>query len=365
MGLDGFYRVLKGEIRGANGTIFNFEGLSTHTIDSLKSYEGYDICWVEEAHVVCEQSWKILIPTIRKPGSEIWISFNPDLDTDAVYHRFIVHPPHDCVSMPMNYMDNPWFSVESNNDRLHCKKYYPDDYDNVWLGACRPAALGAIYYKEVETAIRTGHICRLPYDPFLKVHTVWDLGWNDSMGIALVQKGASDIRIIDYLESDHHTYDWFSAELRERHYNWGRVWLPHDGFAGDPKTGKTVQQILQKLGWDVADRQEIVELPVESGIKLAKMTFPRIYFDNSPCPERRDGDTLGGTNRLLECMKRYKRVVTHGINLGGPLHDEYAHGADVIRYICCNIEKMTNEDRRTLYTTSGLQYGPRDPGVGL
>jgi len=77
LGFGGFYEVLENEIRGKNGTVFTFAGLATHTIESIKSYEGVDRVWVEEGQVVRKRSWDVLIPTIRKPDSEIWVSYNP------------------------------------------------------------------------------------------------------------------------------------------------------------------------------------------------------------------------------------------------------------------------------------------------
>ena len=82
LGLGGFYDVLENEIRGRNGTKFSFTGLANNTVESIKSYEGVDRVWIEEAQTVSKKSWDILIPTIRKPGSEIWVTFNPSLDTD-------------------------------------------------------------------------------------------------------------------------------------------------------------------------------------------------------------------------------------------------------------------------------------------
>ena len=89
LGLGGFYDVLDTEIRGANGTLILFAGLQSHTVDSIKSYEAIDIVWVEEAQSVSARSWEVLVPTIRRPGSEIWLTLNPDLATDATYARFI------------------------------------------------------------------------------------------------------------------------------------------------------------------------------------------------------------------------------------------------------------------------------------
>src|SRR5512139_2019733 len=91
--LGAFYEVLDNEIRGANGTTIIFAGLRGHSVESIKSYAGIDIVWVEEAQTVRKRSWDILIPTIRAPNSEIWVSFNPDMDTDDTWLRFIQNPP--------------------------------------------------------------------------------------------------------------------------------------------------------------------------------------------------------------------------------------------------------------------------------
>jgi phage terminase large subunit len=119
LGLDDFYEVLETEIRGRNGTQIFFTGLSNQTIDSVKSFEGVSICWVEEAQSVSRRSWDILIPTIRAPNSEIWITMNPALDTDPTYERFISNPPPDSKVVQMNYLDNPWFPNVLEQERVH------------------------------------------------------------------------------------------------------------------------------------------------------------------------------------------------------------------------------------------------------
>jgi PBSX family phage terminase large subunit len=96
LGLAAHFEVLKTEIRClTTGSTFGFSGLKDHTADSIKSWEGADIVWVEEAHSVTARSWTILIPTIRKAGSEIWATFNPDQVTDYVYDRFVKNTDPD------------------------------------------------------------------------------------------------------------------------------------------------------------------------------------------------------------------------------------------------------------------------------
>ncbi|SOY79939.1 Phage terminase, large subunit, PBSX family [Cupriavidus taiwanensis] len=342
LGLGWFYEVLETTIRGKNGTEFVFAGLAAHTVDSIKSYEGLDRAWIEEGQSVSKRSWDVLIPTIRKSGSEIWVTLNPELETDETYQRFIANPPPNSAVVQMNYHDNPWFSAELEAERLHCQATAPKDYDNIWLGKCKPAVSGAIYYDEVAAAEAAGRICNVPYDPLLKVQVVFDLGWNDAMAISLVQRGVSDLRVIEYIEDSHKTLDHYSAELKKRNLNWGKVYLPHDGRNKDFKTGKSAQEIMQALGWDVAITPN---MSVEDGIRLTRMTFPRVYIDKTKC------------ERLVQCLKRYRRTINQQTQEpGGPMHDEWSHGADDFRYIAVNAESMTNE---TWGASSGaLNYQP-------
>src|SRR5215813_12330022 len=107
LGLDSFYEVQNARILGKNGSAFSFEGIKNN-ITKIKSYEGIDICWVEEAHKVSRNSWGILIPTIRKENSEIWITFNPELETDYTYRRFVKEADDSMTVVKMTWRDNPF-----------------------------------------------------------------------------------------------------------------------------------------------------------------------------------------------------------------------------------------------------------------
>jgi phage terminase large subunit len=341
MGLGAFYEVLEAEIRGQNGTQIRFAGLATNTVESIKSFEGCDIVWVEEAQTVSKRSWDILIPTIRKENSEIWVSFNPDIDTDDTYQRFVVNPPENAKVVKINYYDNPWFPKVLEEERLHSKIHNPD-YANIWEGDCKAAVDGAIYANEIREAQENGRITTVPYDPMLKVHVVMDLGFNDSMSIIMVQRGVSDVRIINYIEDNHRTLDSYSGEIKSLNYNWGQLFLPHDGKSKDFKYGLSAEDIMRKQGWDV----RIVPIAnIESGIRLARMHFHKCYFDKS-------------VNRLLECLKNYRRTVNSATNEpGAPLHDEYSHGADAFRYMASSLEQMTNESwgsEKINYNSKGI-----------
>ena len=124
------------EIRHACGSLFLFEGLR-HNITKIKSLEGIDVAWVEEAEHVSADSWDILIPTIRKPNSEIWVTFNPDQETDPTYQRFVLNTPPDTYLRKCSYMDNPWFPDTLRKEMEYLRRVDPDAAAHVWDGECR------------------------------------------------------------------------------------------------------------------------------------------------------------------------------------------------------------------------------------
>ena len=108
LGLRDFYRSTDAEIRGANGTLFIFCGLRSNP-EKIKSYEGLTHCWIEEAETVSDRSLDLIGPTMRTPGSEIWISFNPDRVNAPVWQRFVVQAPPGALVRKVGWRDNPWF----------------------------------------------------------------------------------------------------------------------------------------------------------------------------------------------------------------------------------------------------------------
>ncbi len=329
LGVESFFEVLEAEIRGLNGSLILFSGLQSHTVDSIKSFEGVDIVWAEEAHGISKRSWDVLIPTIRKDGSEIWMTLNPDMDTDETYQRFIATPSDDTWVCEINWRDNPWFPETLNQERLKSKRSQSAvDYDHVWEGKPRTVAEGAIYQHEILSLYAESRVIGVPYDPTLPVHTVWDLGWNDAMTIGFVQRGPMDVRILDYIEDSHRTLDWYVTQIEKRPYRWGHDYLPHDGRTRNFQTGKSTEEQLQSMG-----RKPIVlaQTSVEEGIKAARMMLPRCYFDKAK------------TGRLLECLKRYRRALHVQTNEPmAPLHDAFSHGADMFRYIGQAVPIMPN-----------------------
>lgn len=342
LGLGDFYEVLATEIRGRNGTQFLFSGMSDQTVDSIKSFEGCDIVWLEEAQSITARSLRILIPTIRKDGSEVWATYNPELDTDPIHQMAVVHPPEGAISIEINWRDNPWFTQRSEEQRQHALATLPEaEYLHIWEGQCLPAVEGAIYANEIARLQVEGRFCWVPYDPLLKVHTVWDLGFNDAMAILLVQRRASEVRVIDFIEDNKLPLPEYVQMIQNRGWNWGLDYLPHDGFAKRHQTGMTDAEVLSSLG---RDPEKVPQMDVESGIRQVRLMFPRLTINDTE-----------GTRALIEHLKRYRRHVSKTTNEPGrPLHDEHSHAADAVRYLALVADQMSNET----YSAAPLHYDP-------
>jgi phage terminase large subunit len=132
-GLSAFYEVQNKTIKGLNGTEFNFKGLK-HNANEIKSYEGVDYVWVEEAQAVSSKSWEVLIPTVRKEGSEIWLSFNPKNATDPTWQRFVIGKDENTLVKKVNWDSNPFFPEVLNQERLRLLANDPEAYKHVYEG---------------------------------------------------------------------------------------------------------------------------------------------------------------------------------------------------------------------------------------
>lgn len=153
MGLDPWFKITKKSIRSTNGSEFIFVGLGDLGKKigrtRLKSYEAIDICWVEEAEGISADAWEILTPTIRKPGSEIWVSFNPSLEDDATYQRFIVSPPPNSAIVHIGWHENPWLSKELLEEKDWLYQVDSEAAAHVWDGQLKRYANALVYRGKV------------------------------------------------------------------------------------------------------------------------------------------------------------------------------------------------------------------------
>lgn len=352
MGLSSFYRACKGGIEGLNGSQFIFKGLRTEDISKVKSLEGIDDCWLEEAHVLSHKSLRVVIPTIRKAGSRFYVSMNPELDDDPAYERFIAHPPKDAHVIKMDYMDNPWFE-ESELEQERIDDYERDKtpdkymYKHVWLGHTLPAVEGAIFAGEVSEFIAQHRYRIIDHDPMGKVHGIMDLGYG-VMTMVLAQRFANTVNIIGYHEWRNSTYDKITKQLEEEHpeYRWGKIFMPHDASHRDPKTGHSHFQVMEDLGWTTAPVEQI---GIENYIEKGRRLFGQCYIN-----------TGNGCDDLMRCLKRFKYKVSDNNpdKRMSPDKDDFSHGAEAYCYTAVVADQLVNDDNipKSLNSVYGGHY---------
>jgi phage terminase large subunit len=341
MGLGQFWEVQETRVfNKLNGSEFVFAGLRTLNVENIKSFEGLDVAWVEEARNVTKKSWEILIPTIRKPGSEIWVAFNPELDTDETYVRFVKRADDDVMLIPISWRDNPWRSEVLDSDRRKMERDDPDGYLTIYEGQCRQYLDGAIYAKELREAASEGRITRVPYEPLRPVHTFWDLGYSDATAIWFVQSVGFEFRVIDYLEGTSEKLEYYIQEIVKRPYLWGTDWLPHDARAKTLQTGMSTEDLVRKAGRTVKITPSDT---VVNGINAARTIFGKCWFDEEK--------TRDGLNRL----RRYAFEIDEaGQRSKLPLHDENSHGSDAWRYFAIASNSVTRDGTKRKFSVTDV-----------
>jgi len=329
LGLLDYYEITQNSLRAKNGSEFAFVGLKNN-VANVKSYEGVDICWVEEAQTVSQRSWNTLIPTIRKEKSEIWISFNPELETDDTYQRFVVNPPENSKVVKINWSDNPWFPETLRLEKDSLKARDIEAYNTVWEGLCRQTVDGAIFAREMQMADLEGRITKVGYDPNKPVHAVFDLGWSDATAIWFVQFIGMETRLIRYVEDNQKTISEYLAKMQTFGYVYDTLWLPHDAENRTlAANGRSIEQIVRAAGYKT---KIIPKTPIVDSINAARTLFRNCWFDRENCY---DG---------LQCLRHYRYEVDPDTKAFSktPVHDQYSHGADAFRMLGL----MVNEPRQ-------------------
>lgn len=314
MGMAGFYVIEKATIYGKNGTEFRFAGIRTN-IGAIKSFEGIDICWVEEAANVSRTSWMTLIPTIRKDGSEIWVSFNPELEADETYQRFVVSPPSGCQPIKIGWQDNPWLPTTLRIEMNDLRSRSEDDYLNVYGGNCKHALEGAIFAKELRDATLQERVCNVPWNQVKPVETFWDLGKRDMTSIWFAQVVGFEYRILDFYENSGVNLSHYIKVLQEKPYTYGTMWLPHDAEHDLLASERTIAQQMRLAGHKV---RIVPKVTKGNQIEAGRAVFGQCWFDREKCA---DG---------LQHLRHYQFDVDPDTKLRSkePLHDEHSHAAD-------------------------------------
>lgn len=319
MGVSDQFDILESEIRGKNGALIIFRGMKDMNAIGIQSLEGFDIAWVEESQSLSQRSLDVLRPTIRKPGSELWFSWNPRSKKDPVdlFFRGPTKNP-DAVCVEMNWSDNPFLPNELLQERNLDYIRDPVKAQHIWGGGYEQIAEGAYWGKDVVLAENENRITRVPHDRAANVYACWDLGIGDAMAIWTFQIVGKEWHWIDYLEGTSKPLGDYVDALNRLPYGITEHLLPHDAEARELQTGKSRKQFLEDRGLRV---RVVPNHRVDDGIEAVRSAFNRFWIDADRC------------ERGIECIRNYRAEMDFKLNTIKPVprHDEFSHGADAMR----------------------------------
>jgi phage terminase large subunit len=324
LGLGRGFRVLHDRIVTPGDGLIIFNGMQDHTAESIKSLEGFQIAWIDEAQVLSARSLQLLRPTIRAKGSEIWASWNPRRKSDAIDDFFRNRQPAQAVAVQANWRDNPWFPPELEQERQLDLKLYPDRYGHIWEGEYASSFAGAYFATLLSEARAQGRIGHVTADPLLPLRAFIDIGGSgaqaDAFTIWIVQWVGQEIRILDYYEAIGQVLAFHVNWLRSRGYENATIHLPHDGVNENNITGKRYEDHLRDAGF-------AVEPPVKNQGKGAAMM--RIEAVRRLGPKMWWNETTTAAGRDAIGFYHEKKDDARGVGLG-PEHDWSSHAADAL-----------------------------------
>ena len=328
---DGF-KVFEKQIQTPGDGVIIFAGMHDATAERIKSLEGFQRAWIEEAQALSHRSLALLRPTIRAAGSQIWASWNPRRKGDAIDDFFRVRRPQSAVVVEVNWRDNPWFPSVLEEERLTDLRLFPERYDHVWNGGYARALDGAYFARALAEAKEQRRICRLAADPLLPVRAFFDIGGSgasaDAMAIWIAQFVDREIRVLDYIEGVGQVLAFYVRELRARGWGEALCMLPHDGVAENSVTGKRYEDHVREAGFEVQVIKNQGKGAAMMRIESARRLFPRIWFNEVRTEAGREA--LGWYHE--------KKDETRLVGLG-PEHDWSSHAADAFGLMCLAYEE--------------------------
>jgi phage terminase large subunit len=301
--------------------------------DAAKSLEGADIFWGEEASAFSERSLRIVRPTMRKPGSELWFSWNPEFDHDPIdrFFRGDQGPPPDTLTMEVSWRDNPWFDQSPLRGEMDFDyQTDPAKAAHVWGGEYITAMDGAYYTSQLIRAREEGRVSFVARDEFLQTRAFFDIGVADSTAIWIAQFVGREIRVLDYIEGQGQPLGYYLQELRSRGWPKALCVLPHDGAHRDNITATRYEDHVRAGGFDVQIVKNQGKQAAMQRIEATRKLFPSIWFNEDSC---RQG---------LKCLAAYHERRDPNRNIGlGPEHDWASHAADAFGLMCISYEEPT------------------------
>jgi phage terminase large subunit len=340
--VDGF-KVFREVIETPGDGVIIFKGMKDYTANSIKSLEGFNRAWVEEAQTLSAISLQMLRPTIRTPGSQLWFSWNPRRKTDPVDDFFRgKEPPKGAVIVRANWNDNPWFPEELENERLHDLDINPDQYGHVWEGEYVSVVAGAYYAAALTQARKENRIGRVSRDPLMQIRAFWDIGVKDATAIWIAQFVGREIRVLDYYEAEGQPLEAHLNWLREKGYGKALCVLPHDGARHDTVTAVRFEDHIEAAGFETETIQNQGKGAAIKRVEATRRLFPSIWFNEET--------TTAGIDALG--WYHEKRDETRQVGLG-PEHDWSSHGADAFGLMCVAYEAPRQQQGRNRYGGRG------------
>lgn len=342
-------------INEKTGTTIIFKGVHNN-LQAIKSLEGVDICWVEEAQSVSQDSIDILTPTIRKEGSFFIWTFNRQAEDDPVWVSIAGHPDDRTYVKLVNSEDvEKILSTEIIADREKMRTENPELFQHVWMGEPLTANTGSVFGKQLALAKQDGRVTRVPYDASLGVYTAWDLGIGDCTAIWFFQvTDAGEIKFIDHYESSGEDLGHYIDVVKNKPYSYNTHFIPHDAEHRELQTGATRTQYFNQRG--IYNLEVLRPTKYTQGIDdinlLARPKFSKCWFDEEKC------------RRGLECLRAYHFAYDekNRITKAKPEHDWSSHSSSAFIYaIIAESENINIETRMNLkpYTPSAFRNSQR------
>ena len=317
---DGF-KIFKDVIQTPGDGVIMFQGMQDHTAESIKSLEGINRAWCEEAQTLSPISLQMLRPTIRGENSELWFSWNPRRKSDPVDKLLRLTPPTDSVVVRANWSDNPWFPSVLEQERLDDLRDNPEQYDHVWEGGYMGVSIGAYYAESLSKAKLENRIGVVSRDPLLPVKLFVDIGGTGAKSDAFVMVAAQfvghQVRVLDYYEAQGQPLEHHLGWIRESGYDKAEIYLPHDGATHDKVFNVSYESAFTQAGFRVIVVPNQGKGAAKKRIEETRRLFPSIWFNAATCEPLTDA--LGWYHE--------KRDTVRNIGLG-PEHDWASHGAD-------------------------------------
>lgn len=337
LGVGKYFDVRNDHIKTPGGGLIIFQGMQDHTAESIKSLEGFDRAWCEEAQTLSQTSLDLLRPTIRAENSELWFSWNPRRKTDPVDIMFRQkQAPQDSACVKANWDDNPWFPKVLEHERLDCLENNPEQYDHIWEGGYISVAEGAYYARRIAEAKRDKRFGKLAPDPLLTIRLFADIGGTggraDSFVFWVAQFIGHEIRVLDYYEAQGQDLGAHLAWMRSRGYDPERaqVWLPHDGSTQDKVYDVSYESAFRGAGYKVTVIPNQGKGAAMQRVEEGRRLFPQMWFDEDK------------TRPGVEALGWYHEKRDDVRNVGlGPDHDWSSHAADAFGLMCVAHEVPT------------------------